>query len=107
MRATYRAFRSQYQGLLRGFSLLVSSFVVVLLRGPFFSTAWRHLQQGVLVMDLPVALAIGLAWLASAWATVTGTGQVYFDSVVMFTFFLLLGRFMEARVRQSHRPDLV
>jgi Cu2+-exporting ATPase len=94
--------QDQYQGLLRGFSLLVSSFVVYYSAGTFFSTAWRHLQQGVLVMDLPVALAIGLAWLASAWATVTGTGQVYFDSVVMFTFFLLLGRFMEARVRQKH-----
>ncbi len=92
----------QYQGLLRGFSLLVSSFVVYYSAGIFFSTAWRHLQQGVLVMDLPVALAIGLAWLASAWATITGTGQVYFDSVVMFTFFLLLGRFMESRVRQRH-----
>ncbi len=92
----------QYQGLLRGFSLLVSSFVVYYSAGTFFTTAWRHLRQGALVMDLPVALAIGLAWLASAWATVSGTGQVYFDSVVMFTFFLLLGRFLEARVRQKH-----
>lgn len=92
----------RYQGLLRGFSLLVASFVVLYSARPFFSTAWRHLRQGTLVMDLPVALAIGLAWLASAWATVTGTGQVYFDSVVMFTFFLLLGRFLERRVRQRN-----
>ncbi len=92
----------QYQGLLRGFSLLVSSFIVYYSAGIFFRTAWRHLQRGALVMDLPVALAIGLAWLASAWATFTSTGQVYFDSVVMFTFFLLLGRFLEARVRQRH-----
>ncbi|WP_240725095.1 heavy metal translocating P-type ATPase [Mangrovimicrobium sediminis] len=92
----------QYRGLLRGFSLLVSSFVVYYAAGTFFRTAWRHLRQGALVMDLPVALAIGLAWLASAWATVSGTGQVYFDSVVMFTFFLLLGRFLEARVRQRY-----
>ncbi|MEP5568343.1 MAG: heavy metal translocating P-type ATPase [Halioglobus sp.] len=92
----------QYQGLLRGFSLLVSSFIVYYSAGTFFQTAWRHLKRGALVMDLPVALAIGLAWLASAWATFTGTGQVYFDSVVMFTFFLLLGRFLEARVRQRH-----
>jgi Cu2+-exporting ATPase len=92
----------QYQGLLRGVSLLVASFVVLYSARPFFTTAWRHLRQGALVMDLPVALAIGLAWLASAYATVTGTGQVYFDSVVMFTFFLLLGRFLERRVRQRH-----
>lgn len=93
---------ARYQGLLRGFSLLVASFVVLYSARPFFSTAWRHLKLGTLVMDLPVALAIGLAWLASAWATFTGTGQVYFDSVVMFTFFLLLGRFLERRVRQRN-----
>ena len=93
---------ASYQSLLRWVSLLVSSFVVLFSARPFFSTAWRHLKVGTLVMDLPVALAIGLAWLASAWATITGTGQVYFDSVVMFTFFLLLGRFLERRVRQRH-----
>jgi len=91
---------TQYQGLLRWVSLLVASFVVIFSARPFFTTAWRHLRQGALVMDLPVALAIGLAWLASAWATVSGSGQVYFDSVVMFTFFLLLGRFLEHRARQ-------
>lgn len=92
----------QYQALLRWVSLLVSSFIVLYSARPFFITAWRHLRQGALVMDLPVALAIGLAWLASAWATVNGTGQVYFDSVVMFTFFLLLARFLELRVRQRN-----
>ncbi len=91
-----------YQGLLRWVSLLVASFIVFYSARPFFSTAWRHLKVGTLVMDLPVALAIGLAWLASTWATVSGSGQVYFDSVVMFTFFLLLGRFLEHRVRQRH-----
>lgn len=92
----------EYQGLLRWVSLLVASFVVLFSARPFFTTAWRHLRQGTLVMDLPVALAIGLAWLASAGATVSGRGQVYFDSVVMFTFFLLLGRFLEQRVRQRN-----
>ena len=92
----------QYQALLRWVSLLVSSFVVLYSARPFFSSAWRHLKMGALVMDLPVALAIGLAWLASAWATFSGTGQVYFDSVVMFTFFLLLARFLELRVRQNN-----
>jgi Cu2+-exporting ATPase len=93
---------TQFQSLLRWVSLLVCSFVVLFSARPFFTAAWRHLQQGTLVMDLPVALAIGLAWLASAWATISGGPHVYFDSVVMFTFFLLLGRFLERRVRQRH-----
>lgn len=91
---------SQYQGLLRWVSLPVAGFVVWYSAQTFFISAWRHLRQRSLVMDLPVALAIGLAFLASVWATVTGSGQVYFDSVVMFTFFLLLGRFLERRMRQ-------
>ncbi len=90
----------RYQALLRWVSLPVAAFVVFYSARPFFTSAWRHLKQGALVMDLPVALAIGLAFLASAWATISGTGQVYFDSVVMFTFLLLLGRFLERRVRQ-------
>jgi len=65
----------QYQGLLRWVSLLVASFVVLFSSRVFFTTAWRHLRQGALVMDLPVALAIGLAWLASVWATITNSGQ--------------------------------
>tara|TARA_R100000005_G_scaffold96203_2_gene81433 strand:- start:7995 stop:10409 length:2415 start_codon:yes stop_codon:yes gene_type:complete len=92
----------EYQTLLRSVSLLVASFVVAYSARPFFVTAWRHLRQGALVMDLPVALAIGLAFVASVWATFTGSGEVYFDSVVMFTFFLLLGRFFEKRVRRRH-----
>jgi len=94
--------QEQYQVLLRWVSLLVSSFIVLYSARAFFTTAWRHLKVGALVMDLPVALAIGLAWLASAWATISGTGQVYFDSIVMFTFFLLLARFLELRVRQGN-----
>ncbi|MFO7553478.1 MAG: heavy metal translocating P-type ATPase [Haliea sp.] len=92
----------EYQTLLRSVSLLVASFVMVYSARPFFTTAWRHLRHGSLVMDLPVALAIGLAFSASVWATATGGGEVYFDSVVMFTFFLLMGRFFEKRMRRRH-----
>ncbi len=89
-----------YRALLRWVSLPVAGFVVVYSARPFFSAAWRHLRRGALVMDLPVSLAIGLAFAASAWATISGSGQVYFDSVVMFTFLLLLARFLERRSQQ-------
>ncbi|MFV0477238.1 MAG: heavy metal translocating P-type ATPase [Parahaliea sp.] len=90
----------EYRGLMRWTSLIMTSFVVLFSARSFFETAWRNLRIGALVMDLPVALAIGLAWLASCWATLHGEGQVYFDSVVMFTFFLLLGRYLEQRARR-------
>jgi P-type Cu2+ transporter len=94
---------ANYQALLRWVSLPVAGFVVFYSARPFFSSAWRHLRQGALVMDLPVSIAIGLAFGASAWATFSGSGQVYFDSVVMFTFLLLLARFLERRVRQREQ----
>ena len=60
--------------------------------------------RGTLVMDVPVALSIGAAYLWSVWSTLRGQGAVYFDSAVMFTFFLLLGRYLEMSLR--HRSGL-
>jgi len=67
----------------------------------FFTSAWSDLKRLHFGMDVPVSLALGSAYLASIWATLTNTGEVYFDSVVMFTFFLLLGRFLEMGVRHK------
>lgn len=55
-------------------------------------------------MDVPVSIAITLAFCASVWATVSQQGEVYFESVSMFTFLLLIGKFLEfrARLRASH-----
>jgi Cu2+-exporting ATPase len=52
-------------------------------------------------MDLPVALGIAVAFAASAWSTLSGHGEVYFDSVSMFVFLLLCGRYLELRARHA------
>ena len=83
----------------RWFSLLVATPVVFYSARPFFSNAFRDVQSRHLTMDVPVATAIGLAYAASAWVTVVGGEEVYFESVCMFTFFLLLGRYIETRAR--------
>ncbi|UZD67643.1 heavy metal translocating P-type ATPase [Marinobacter sp. AN1] len=85
--------------LFRWFSLLVATPVVVYSARPFFSNAIRDVRSRHLTMDVPVATAIGLAYAASAWVTFFGGDEVYFESVCMFTFFLSLGRFIEARAR--------
>ncbi len=46
-------------------------------------------------------LGVGAAFLASCWATFTQAGEVYFDSVTMFIFFLLGGRYLEMTARQK------
>jgi len=85
---------------IRWVSLLITTPVLLFAARPFFTAAWRDLRLRSLGMDVPVALAIGAAYLASLWATVMQHGEVYFDSVTMFTFFLLVGRFLEMTARQ-------
>lgn len=83
----------------RWFSLLVATPVVLYSARPFFTNALRDLRSRHLTMDVPVATAIGLAFVASAWVTVFGGEEVYFESVCMFTFFLQLGRYIEMQAR--------
>lgn len=85
--------------IFRWFSLLVATPVVLYSARPFFSNALRDLSSRHLTMDVPVALAIGLAYVASAWVTLAGGEDVYFESVCMFTFFLSLGRYIEMQAR--------
>lgn len=84
---------------LRWVSLLLTTPVVLFAAKPFFTSAWRDLKRLQLGMDVPVSLAIGGAYLASTWATISGQGEIYFDSVNMFTFFLLTGRYLEMAAR--------
>ncbi len=96
----------QWQSLFRWVSLVVATPVVIFSAQPFFIGARRALVSRHLTMDVPVALAIALAFLASCWATITNTGDVYFDSVSMFTFFLLIGRYLEMRVRHKNEQSI-
>jgi Cu2+-exporting ATPase len=96
----YHGMESNLEHFFRWISLLIASPVVVYSARPFFVGAIRDLKRKQLGMDVPVALAIGGAFLASLWATMLNTGEVYFDSVTMFTFFLLAGRFLEMGARQ-------
>ncbi|XKH00574.1 cadmium-translocating P-type ATPase [Marinobacter nauticus] len=89
----------QFIGFFRWFSLLVATPVVLYSARPFFRNALRDITSRQFTMDLPVAIAIGIAYVASAWVTVFGGDEVYFESVCMFTFFLLLGRYVEVQAR--------
>jgi Cu2+-exporting ATPase len=87
--------------LMRWASLVLTVPVVFYSSAPFFRNAWRDLKLGRVGMDVPVALGVGGAFVASCWATVAGGGEVYFDSVTMFVFFLLGGRYLEMTARQK------
>lgn len=85
---------------LRWAALLMTTPVVLYSCAPFFRGAWRDLKNRRLSMDVSVSMAIGSAYGAGIWATLTNSGEIYFDSVTMFAFFLLAGRYLERRARQ-------
>ena len=87
--------------LMRWAGLMLTLPVVFYSAGPFFEAAWRDLRLGRMGMDLPVALGIAVAFAASAWSTLSGHGDVYFDSISMFVFLLLCGRYLETRARHA------
>lgn len=92
-------------GLLRWASWVLSLPVMVFSCKPFFVNAWRDLKQRQISMDLPVALGMLIAFVVSSLGTFDPEGlfgsEVYFDSLTMFVFFLLTGRWLELRMRDK------
>ncbi len=90
---------------LLGWTQWVLSLPVLLFSSrPFFAGAWQALRRRRLGMDVPVALGIAIAFVASSGAVFDPGGpfgaEPYFDSLTMFVSFLLAGRWLEARARE-------
>lgn len=84
--------------------------VVLFAAGPFFQVAWRGLRQRRIGMDVPVALGVAVAFVASSGASFSPGGlfgtEVYFDSLTMFVSFLLGARYLELRARHRAQAEL-
>jgi len=99
----YTGIDPEFEGYLRWISLFLTTPVVFYSAKPFTLSAWRAVKGRELNMDVPVTLAVFYTFLASAYATVFDTGEVYFESVCMFVFLLQLGKFFEFRARAQAR----
>jgi len=86
--------------MMRWASLFITTPVLVFSCAPFFSGARLELAQRRIGLDTPIALGLAAAFCASAWATVSGAGEVYFDSISMLAFLLLGARHLEAAARR-------
>jgi Cu2+-exporting ATPase len=86
--------------ILRWVALFLTTPIVFYSCAPFFKGAMRDLRTRHLTMDVSVSLAIGSAYIAGIWTSITGVGELYFDAVGMFALFLLAGRYLERRARE-------
>jgi Cu2+-exporting ATPase len=89
--------------LLRWAQWVLSIPVVLFSCQPFFRNAWLDLRLRRVSMDLPVALGMLVTFVVSMLGTFDPQGlfgrEIYFDSLAMFVFFLLSGRWLELRLR--------
>ncbi|MGA0734731.1 MAG: heavy metal translocating P-type ATPase, partial [Steroidobacteraceae bacterium] len=97
----FQGIDDQLSNALRWTCFIVATPVLFYSGAPILRGALNDLRRRVLGMDVTVSIALVLAYLASVYNTITGTGEVYFDSVTMFILFLLLGRFVEMRGRHQ------
>ena len=93
----------EYLHLLRWACWLLSVPVLLFASGPFFASAWRDLRRGRVGMDTPVSIGILVTFIASSGATFDPAGpwgnEIWYDSLTMFVFFLLGGRYLELKAR--------
>ena len=94
----------EMETLLRWASWVLSVPVIIFSCGPFFRSALRDVRLRRVSMDLPVALGMLITFVVSTIGTFEPAGifgrEVFFDSLTMFVFFLLTGRWLELRLRE-------
>lgn len=93
---------TQYLWMLHWASFLLTLPVVLYSAVPFYQGSWRDLKAHRLGMDLPVAIGVLASFVASTIALLQHVEHgVYFDSVSMFVFLLLSGRYLEGIARRK------
>ena len=90
---------------LHWFSAFIALPAILFSGRPFFRSALNVLKNGHTNMDVPISLALVLASGASLYETLNHGEHVYFDSAIMLTFFLLIGRYLDFKARENARSS--
>ncbi len=85
--------------LLQWVSFIITTPVYFYSGSVFLFSAVKAIRHCHINMDVPIALAITLAYVASVYHFFTHQGEIYFDTVVMFVFFLSASRYLEMMTR--------
>nr|WP_255612650.1 heavy metal translocating P-type ATPase [Alcanivorax sp. 1008] len=103
----FNDFEPLWRDFFRVAGVIIATPVVFYSGWPFLSGAWKSLKARMMSMDVPVSLAILMGWSGSVVFTFTGGEHVYFESISMFVFFLLISRWIEQRQRARVGRQLV
>lgn len=98
------------QKLLHWVSALIALPTIIYAGRPFFASAIGALKHRRTNMDVPISLALILASIMSVAETIYDGKYIYFDSATMLLFFLLIGRWLDAKARgkaRAHATELL
>jgi P-type Cu2+ transporter len=97
----YSGIEQEHATLLRWAGVLLGFAAVAIPGRIFFQGAWASLRTWTPHMDLPVALGLGVGSIAGIASAISGAGEVYFDSIAVLVFFLLVGRWVQFRQQRQ------
>lgn len=92
---------NQYRIFFNWISFFLTLPVLLFSGKPLFAGALRDLKNKQLGMDVPITLGLSIAFCGSLWSILQQSGHVYFDSIIMFIFFILGGRYLEFMSRKK------
>lgn len=89
-------------------ALAMATLSLVIGGSLFARRSWHGLRAGLIHIDLPITLGLAVAYAASLYAWATGRRDlVYLDFVSVFTFLMLVGRWMQERAVAANRQRLL
>ncbi len=96
----------QFAGLFRWLSMAIGVIALAWPGSLFFRGAWAALRTRTAHLDLPIAIGLLAGGVAGTINTLTGRGEIYFDSLCVLVFALLVGRWIQRR-QQRWAADAV
>ncbi len=96
----------EFRQLFRWVSVFIGVVSLAVPGRVFFRGAWAAIRARTPNLDLPIALALGAGGVAGVVNVAVGRGEIYFDSLTVLVFLLLIGRWVQHR-QQRRAADAV
>ena len=87
----------QYRGFLRWLIFILSLPSFLYAASGYYVAAWKSIKQGMLNIEIPIALGIVVMFIRSTVDIVFNYGQGFFDSMCGLIFFMLLGKLFQQK----------
>jgi P-type Cu2+ transporter len=91
----FSGMEASFRALFRWASFGIATPAVFWCGAVFLRGGWAALRTRTPHMDLPVSIGILAGYAGGVFNTVTGRGDVYFDSLCTLIFLLLVGRYLQ------------